>query len=285
MSFVVLTLLSSFFVQLGYFIWKVAAADLPRIGQAKHLVVLKAFLTSWKWLSGMGLRLFGLYLFIKATEHGPLSLIQPLASTGDAFIILLAVVFLHERLVRLEWVGLFFIVAGAVSLSFEAKTFGAAAINWFHVGIFITCAFSALITLILVGLKKRQLEIFLGMGVGIAFGVSMVLVKLMTTYIVLSGRPVSLIACFTSPIFPFIIMNNLVGLVTLQVAFQNGRAAVIIPLQVSMVSGVAILGGILLFSEVVSLHRMLSIFVILTGAVLLQLAGQHKKAAQSYCCV
>jgi hypothetical protein len=85
MQVIVLTMSAAFLIQLGYFIWKIAAVNLPRIGEEKLFTVIKAFLTSWKWLLGMSLRLLGLFLFVKATSIGALSLIQPLMSVGDVF--------------------------------------------------------------------------------------------------------------------------------------------------------------------------------------------------------
>jgi multidrug transporter EmrE-like cation transporter len=151
-------------------------------------------------------------------------------------------------------------------------------LNWFHVGIFICIAATALASLIVLARRKKQLEVVLALAVGVTFGVSMVLIKLMTSYLALNGKDVELLNCLLNPITPFIIANNILGLVILQIAFQNGRAAVIVPIQVSVISAIAVLAGIFLFSETVSIYRLLCISFIITGTALLQFASSVKRS-------
>lgn len=276
MKIILLTLLATSLIQLGYFLWKVVADDLPRLGEAKLFVALKAYFSNWKWTLGMALRVTGLILFIKATSIGDISLVQPLMSFGDIFFVILAFVFLHERLVKLEWIGLCITFIGTIGISFEAKILDPVAIDWFRVAVFFSVAIIVLMSFILLAKRNQKSEVFWGLAVGMSYGVGSVLIKLMTSSLVLSGQAVNFVNCIFNPLFPCIIVANIFGLVFLQMGFQNGRAAVIFPVHLSVVIGVAVLAGVLLFSETVSLYRLACILGIVIGTVLFQYSANTK---------
>ncbi len=51
---------------------------------------------------GFFLTVVGWLFFVKATDLGEVSIVQPLMSVGDIFVVLLAITFLHERLGRVD---------------------------------------------------------------------------------------------------------------------------------------------------------------------------------------
>ncbi len=269
MKVVLITLAATFFIQAGYFLWKLVADSLPRIGTAKVSEVFRALLSSWRWLSGLIATIVGWLLFIKATDLGDVSIVQPLMSIGDLFLILLAVVFLHERLNRREWFGLALTVVGAISLSFEAEVVKPSAIDWFSLVVFLTLAAVFLGGFLILSRYTKSPEIALALAVGVAFGVGAVLTKLMTAYISLGGQQLESDAFLFNPILPFMIAANVGGLVLLQAAFQRGRAAVIIPLQLSVVNCLAVVAGAVVFFEAISVLRLTGIALIVIGAVFL----------------
>ena len=276
MNVIVITLLSTFSMQLGFLLWKVAADSLPQIGKEKLWVVIKGFLCNVKWMLGYFSTIVGWLLFVKANDIGEISLIQPLISVGDVFLVLMAVFFLKEKLAPLEWLGLLLIVIGAGSLSFDTKSAPIVTINWFHIFVFIGIAIALWVVLMLIRKGKRG-EIILALAVGIGFGIGGVLTKLMTAYIEQNGQKLESFAFALNPIFPVMVAANVYGLYLLQMAFQNGRAAVIIPVQLAVVNGMAVLAGMILFSEVISTYRIMCILIIVCGTVLLQWAGRNKK--------
>ena len=269
MKVVLITLAATVFIQAGYFLWKLVADSLPRIGTAKVSEVFRALLSSWRWLSGLIATIVGWLLFIKATDLGDVSIVQPLMSIGDLFLILLAVVFLHERLNRREWFGLALTVVGAISLSFEAEVVKPSAIDWFSLVVFLTLAAVFLGGFLILSRYTKSPEIALALAVGVAFGVGAVLTKLMTAYISLGGQQLESDAFLFNPILPFMIAANVGGLVLLQAAFQRGRAAVIIPLQLSVVNCLAVVAGAVVFFEAISVLRLTGIALIVIGAVFL----------------
>jgi uncharacterized membrane protein len=266
---VLVTLIATFAIQTGYFLWKVAADSLPRVGEARVGLVVRGFLTSWKWMLGLLLTIIGWVLFVKATDLGEVSLVQPLMSIGDLLLVLLAIVFLNERLTRIEWLGLALTVVGAATLSFEAEIVRPAVIDWFRVGLFLALAAAAWSALLLTGRHHRRPEVPLAVAVGIGFGTGAVLTELMTAYIALGGRSLESAAFLFNPILPFMVAANVAGLVLLQAAFQRGRAAVVIPVQLSVVNGIAVAAGALVFSEAISGLRLLGIALIVVGTAML----------------
>lgn len=275
MRVVAVTLAATFAIQLGYFLWKLAADSMPRIGEARPVEVVGRVLTSWKWMLGLGSTIIGWLLFVKATDMGEVSFVQPLMSVGDLFLVFMAVAFLHERLGALEWVGLMITIVGAALLSSEAKEVAAARIDWAGLG--LICGASALACggLVLFGARRTRGELPLAAAVGIAFGLGAVLTELMTGYIAQSGRSLESSAFVLNPILPFMVAANVLGLGLLQMAFQRGRAAVIIPVQLSFLNIVAVVAGMAVFSEAISMVRAASVLLILAGTALLHAGAQR----------
>ena len=265
MKTILLTVCATCLIQLGYFIWKITLKDLPRLGEAKIWTCIHAFLCSWQWMMGMALRLLGLALFIKATSMGDISLIQPLMSAGDIFFVFLVCVFLKERLVALEWVGLAFTFLGSVAISFEAKDINVVDINALRMEIFAVITLFALTVPVILRERCQKSEVFWGLSVGAIFGVSAIFIKLMTAQ---QGW-------FYPMLWP-ILAVNILGLIFLQLAFQNGRAAVIFPIQVAASIMLSVIGGLYLFSEKISLYRLACIGFIIIGTALFQYATKYK---------
>ena len=108
------------------------------------------------------------------------------------------------------------------------------------------------------------------------FGIGGVLTKLMTAYLEQHGQKLESLYFVLNPIFPVMVAANVFGLFLLQMAFQNGRAAVIIPVQLAVVNGMSVLAGMVLFSELISSFRIGCILLIIFGTAVLQWAGRKK---------
>ena len=112
----------------------------------------------------------------------------------------------------------------------------------------------------------------MAIAVGVGFGVGAILTELMTAYIAINGQQLETSAFFLNPILPFMIAANVIGLILLQAAFQRGRAAVIVPVQLSVVNGLVVAAGILVFSEAITPIRMLGIGFIIAGTAMLHIS-------------
>ena len=120
MTVIFFTLLSTFLMQCGYFLWKISANDKqPKIGRDPILLVCKALITDWKFLFGWIATTGGWILFIKATSLGDISLVQPLMSAGEFLLVILAVIFLKERLSQKEWLGIMMSIVGSILLTWK----------------------------------------------------------------------------------------------------------------------------------------------------------------------
>lgn len=270
MIVVLVTLAATLAIQLGYFLWKIAADELPRIGTAPAGTVALAFVTNWKWMLGLVLTVVGWLFFVKATDLGEVSIVQPLMSVGDMFLVLLAITFLHERLGRVEWVGLALTVGGAVLLAFEATVIERVAIAWPRLVAFLSLCAAGWLALFLAGRRSSRSEVPLAIAVGISFGIGAVLTKLMTAYLTLGGEQLESSAFLLNPILPFMVAANVAGLALLQVAFQRGRASVVIPVQLAVANGLVVIAGSLVFAEAIGLFRLFAICLILSGTAVLE---------------
>jgi len=282
MIVVLVTLAATLGIQLGYFLWKIAADELPRIGTAPAGTVALAFVTNWKWLLGFVLTVVGWLFFVKATDLGEVSIVQPLMSVGDIFLVLLAITFLHERLGRVEWVGLALTVVGAVLLAVEAAVIKQVAVAWPRLAAVLPLCAAGWLALFLAGRRSAGSEVPLAIAVGIGFGMGAVLTKLMTAYLTLGGQQLESSAFLLNPILPFVVAANVAGLALLQIAFQRGRASVIIPVQLAVANGLVVIAGFLVFAEAIGPMRLFGICVIVAGTTALEFgrraagrAGMH----------
>lgn len=270
MSVVLTTLAATLFIQLGYFMWKLSADhEQPRIGEASALTVFRSLVTDWRWLTGFVATSLGWVLFVYATSLGDISLVQPLMSAGDLLLVIMAVMFLKERLGAIEWTGVLLTVLGAVALAWEAEdsmitSFGATRLL-IMLGILGVLGAA----LLLANRRSRSPEIGLALVVGMCFGAGSILTKALTVGYAGPGQSVLTWSILIDPMLLSVVVANVAGLILLQAAFQRGRAAVIVPLQLAMANGITVAAGILVFAENVTLLRALGIGLIIGGTVLL----------------
>lgn len=275
MTVVLVTLAATLMIQLGYFLWKISADGQPKIGDASAWAVARALVTDWRWMLGFASTTAGWVLFVQATALGDISLVQPLMSAGDILLVILAVIFLKERLGRIEWGGVLMTVAGAAALAWDAEDshvtdFGA-------MRLLILTGVVVLVggALLLANRKSNKPEVLLAMVVGLCFGVGSMLTKAMTIKFSAPGQTVMTWSILIDPLLPAVIVANVLGLVLLQAAFQRGRAAVIVPLQLAMANAITVLAGVLIFAEHITVARALGIILIIAGTVLLHVKPQR----------
>jgi uncharacterized membrane protein len=281
MIVVVITVLATFLLQTGYLLWKISADSLPKIGKDKPVTVIRGFLSNPKWVIGYFATFIGWILLVKAMDLGEISLVQPLVSVGDVFLVTMAVVFLKEKLRTYEWLGLFLIMLGAISLATDVRESIVTVLNWSHIFIFV----GVLITLwgaLMLFKKWGRLEIILALVTGVSFGLGGVLTKVMTLYLVVNNQALESWYFIFNPIFPFMVLANVTGLIMLQMAFQNGRASVVVPVQLAVLNGISVLAGMLLFLESISMFRLFCVLLIITGTAVLQWVGSNKEHSIVY---
>ncbi len=270
MLVVLTTLAATLFIQSGYFLWKLSADRQPKIGKVAFRHMMASLLTDWRWVLGLLATIVGWILFVQATALGEISLVQPLMSAGDLLLVLMAVVFLKERLSKKEWLGLALTVIGAAALSWNAETRIAQTSGGLRLAMLMTLLFIAACGLLLARRFFVKTEITLAVVVGLAFGAGAVLTEALT-----AQSPVITSDILLNPLLIGVIGANAAGLVALQAAFQRGRASVVIPVQLAIANAITVLAGALVFFEDIGLMRGAGISLTIAGTAFLK-AGQRK---------
>lgn len=271
MLVVLTTLAATLLIQVGYFLWKLSAGGQPKIGEAAFKVVFRALVTDWRWVLGFAATSIGWVLFVQATALGDISLVQPLMSAGDLMLVLMAVVFLRERLSAVEWAGVLLTVLGAVALALEAESTQVAAYAGQRLAVLLGLTLLGAVALLAANRRAQRPEVLLAVVVGLCFGAGSVLTKALTAESTGSGQSVLTWAVVLNPLLLAVVLANVAGLVLLQAAFQRGRAAVVVPLQLALANGITVLAGVVVFAEHITLLRGAGIGLIVVGTTLLQL--------------
>jgi multidrug transporter EmrE-like cation transporter len=100
----------------GVVLQKQAADGLPPLASAK---ALKRFVTSPRWMLGLGLSAGGWGLFAWALEGTPVSLARAIQGSGLVILAFFSVLFLDHRLKGTEWVSVLAVTAGVLALGFS----------------------------------------------------------------------------------------------------------------------------------------------------------------------
>jgi uncharacterized membrane protein len=266
-------------IQLGYFLWKLSADRLPRIGATPIATILRALAADGLWSTGLVATTAGWLLFIRATAVGEISVVQPLMSAGDVLLILLAVVFLHERLHAMEWIGVGLTVLGAAALAAGVGEAAPATVHGERLALLLCGVLVVALALLAAGRAAGRAEVTLGLVVGLAFGTGAVLTEAMTGLRTREGLPPLGWSMLLDPLLAAVIAANVAGLVLLQAAFQRGRAALIVPLQLAVANVLTVLAAVTAFDEAVTASRGLAIAVIVGGTVVLHLRTHAEPAA------
>lgn len=265
MNVVVTTMLAAAFIQIGYFFWKLSAQK--QVMRDERMIYL---LRDRVWLAGSLSTSAGWLFFIKATSIGDISFVQPLMSAGDFLLVLMALLFLKERLVFGELCGIVLTLAGAVFLAWETVDSTEASYDPIHLVTLMLVTGLIAGILWFIHIRRKSSEVSLALIVGLAFGCGAVLTKAMTSDLPDRG-PFFSLSLLASPLVIAVVAANMVGLAFLQLALRCGRASVIIPLQLSAANALAVTAGKLLFNEDITVHRSLAIAMIVLGTVLVQL--------------
>ena len=219
----------------------------------------------------------GWVLFVQATALGDISLVQPLMSAGDLLLVVMAVVFLKERLIRIEWVGILLTVLGAVALAWEAENSNVTSFDGMRLVILLGITAVLGGALLLANRRTHRPEVLLAVVVGLCFGAGSILTKALTVDSSASGQTILTLAIVFNPMLLAVVLANVIGLVLLQAAFQRGRASVIVPLQLAMANALTVLAGIVIFAEHITSLRAAGIVLIVLGTAMLHLKPSSER--------
>lgn len=249
---------------------KLGTVGLPPL--ALRWAVLRAYLRSPAFAAGFAADLIGGLLTVPALAFAPVSVVQPVLTSGMALLVLFSHRYLAERLALKEWAGVLLSVLGSVGIG--ATLAEAAGHLDFLAGIATLGVGVLLLAALGLGSRRRQgAEIPAGIQAGLCFGLSAAIMRagLLATqvsgHLYLVGVGLAGAALFTTTGFFFQTRG-----------FRQGRAVVVgtwagvVALASAVIAGTVALGEPLPPSAARRILRVTSFAVIALGAVLM--AGQ-----------
>ncbi len=272
-------------------------ASFPKISLAKFFsqifLIVKTLLQNSVWAIGLFCMFCGMGFFAYALAAGDISIVQPMVNLTIVVATLAGVIFLHEKVSPMEWVGIgvmligvFFIAleikAGSngsfLPISFSLPTKSTAILpNTLEIGI-MTLVFCLIIIASLlvdkIGIKLDQ-AFSLSIAGGLCFALANTMGKVMTQRVIEKIGFFSLTdagclgAIFTDfPIY-FIAIANIFGFSFQQTAFANGRVSLVAPVQTILANTAPIVAAIIVFSESFGVSRGIGIGMTVIGVALM----------------
>ncbi len=268
----VLTIVSTCALDLGYLLQHQAASSLPPLSLRRPIASLRSLLSERRWLLGFGVQAGGFVLYVIALALAPLSLVQATAAGGIGILAVMVSRITHVPLTKLERVGAAVSVAGlallGISLLSTHSEGSGATYAW--VGVWLgASAGGAALCVTLLGRAIGRAPAW-GIASGILFAAGDVATKMAVSGGVENAAfLVCLIVFYGS------------GTAVLQAAFQKGGALTTAGLSTLLTNALPIAAGMVLFHEPfpagwIGAVRGAAFAAVIAGAVLL--AARRKEA-------
>lgn len=238
--------------------------------------VLRAIVHNWVWLLGLLSNLAGGGLFVLAVDQGEVSVVQPLVNLNLLLAMLLGVFVLGERLRGTEWAGAGVMALGAALVLWSAHGAPSAAevpsrADLWALGITVAGYGLALALALLRGVLRLSAELAYAVCAGVLFGLATVHIKLASVHVAAAGGVEALalgdllLTVLRDPAAWALVPDNVVGFVLFQLAFANGRVAVVSPVTNIAAMVLPVVAGALAFGEAVGGLRLVGVLVVGLG--------------------
>jgi drug/metabolite transporter (DMT)-like permease len=268
----VLTIISTCALNLGYLLQHGVAARLPPLSLRKPMASLRSLVVEPRWLIGSGIQAGGFVLYVVALALAPLSLVQATAAGGIGILAIMVSRITHVALTRSEKVGAAVSVLGlallGVSLFSSHGEGSGATAAW----VAIWLGASAVGAILCIWLLARAIE--RAPAWGIASGILFAAGDVATKMAVSGGiANIAFLAC--------LIVFYGAGTAVLQAAFQHGGALATAGLSTLLTNALPIVAGMVLFHEplpsgLIGATRLVAFAAVVVGAMLL--ATRSKEA-------
>ena len=210
-------------------VWQKQAADtLPKIEMGRKLFkIIKAFVSSRKWIGGLIISGLGWGLFAFALNYTPVSLARSIQGSGFVILAFFSIFFLHHRLKAWEWMGVIIVTAGIVALGLSEPIENQTASVMIPsllvpaVGVAIAICFVIYAAKSIFGFGFNWLIVF-SISAGVLLGLGDILTKAIMVSINEKAYIIAL-----GFIAPFMILFYLVGFFVLSRGYQQGRAILV----------------------------------------------------------
>ena len=265
---IIIALSGTFCLNIGFLLQKSEASILPSIRRQEILQTISLVLKCRKWVLGTILTSTGWILFLIAISLAPLSVIAPLNNAGVLVLIIFAILYLKERLNLYEWIGLAAIIIGVILIPiFSNKPIELPVsidpLSRFDSSFVIILTILTIMGLFLLAILQKRLVptksgALLGLISGVTAGLGAVYTKVLSLVL---GEVILLLFVFSMFLF-----FQLLSFLTLQTAFQQERATVVVPLFNSFSTLLPVIFGVLAFYESIPIGQMVGIILIVVGA-------------------
>ncbi len=239
-----LAILASIALNAGFLLQHVGARGTVAISAHRPVATMRSLLRSPSWALGGALGLAGWALHVGALGRAPLSLVQAFAAGGLAVAALGATRVRHVSLDRRELraIGLMGLALVALSLGLVP----ARATPTPPVGMVIFLATSGLLAGVLgATVTGGRRALGLGAAGGILYGAADAATKAVTT-----DAHGTALGALSSPWLPVVLLASAGAFFCFQRALQIGAAVPVIALMTAATNVVAILGGLIVFGDV-----------------------------------
>jgi drug/metabolite transporter (DMT)-like permease len=275
---IILAITATVVYNLGFIKEKQALDRLPPLDAHKIGRLIRTLFTSLGWLAGFLLICLGILLQLLVLALEPLSVAQPLQSTGVIVTVVFSRVMLHERLGRAELSCVAVIGVAAVLLGLSSGGGSGSAAGTHAAGAAVAAAAvpACLAFLILYSLASRASRrpprhraprsharhrasrvrrgvtgVSYGLGAGLIYGFSGVALKALSATIFGARHSAHtlIVLAITSPYLYVMLLTSAAGMVLFQVALQRSPASVVMPISLVMSTGYLVIAGSWLFHE------------------------------------
>ncbi|MHA1271599.1 MAG: DMT family transporter [Candidatus Helarchaeota archaeon] len=255
---IVMAIIASAMFTFGAIFQKKGADELKENGVEIKMNDIKTLITMAKnkiWLVGIILgSLGGLPYFASQALIG-VTLAQPLQGTGLLMLVISAVYYLKEKLKLGELIGVSILIFGPIFLSLSNVQDIDIALEITDIGfissilIFYVLCISGIIISYVLSKKDFKPSIMLALNSGIFFGMGAISAQLGVFFLEMNAGILSILGAILG--FGMIIIGNAIGTLIVNMAFQKGKAVRIIPIQGIGNLLIPIIGGIVIFQQVV----------------------------------
>ncbi|MDN3355662.1 hypothetical protein [Actinomadura sp. DC4] len=255
-----LALVTTLAFNTGFVLEKGALAALPPLNARLPLNLARMLVTNPRWMAGFALILTGLACQLVALTRIPLTVAQPVFSSGIVFLLLLTMTILGERLTSHEWTGLAGITAGVICVvtSLDSRTdtvgTGGDALRVLLVAVPSTAAGLAVFAAASRSTGRHRQhrpagDATYGAAAGIVYGVAGMITKGLSVSIDFHG-PVRIVSsALASPYLYLLVPVTLCGFLVFQTALQRGRASIVAPVSSVISTLYTVVAGTLMFGE------------------------------------
>ncbi|MBU1671897.1 MAG: hypothetical protein KKF41_01550 [Actinobacteria bacterium] len=259
---------------------KKAVADLPSVGlKQEKKGVLKAFLANKLIHRFMLFGVIGAASYVVAMSMAPVSIVQPIVSSGVVLLAYLAIRNLGEKPRRIDLFAIGLNITGVILIGVSLAEGLPKEIEHdpvlFWICVAVVIGLALLVQVVLRGRTGNRQAAALGISVGLLYGIAAVFSRLMIVDWGNRWSSSGVLALFSSVYLLGWLFTFLPAIVTVQAAFQRGMAVVVVPIFAGLTQLVPIVVGMVALKEplpdnaLLTAVRFVGFAFILTGTVIL----------------